>query len=276
MANIEVEEVSEDELWAIEVAIEEAERFQAQDASFLPGPEGRQMCRMGRALIEAAAMGSVPRLRKEGMGPMAAEVWGQEELLKLMVPCKSKRCSGSDKGSEVDSQEDEYIDDYLEQREDSEYCPCERSLCRVHLAEPSGDGPIATGFWACAGCKRVWCADCKPGLYTCEVCRIEDKDVWDKIFEKRWNRKNKGVSSDDYDPPDHEDLDDLVPEREYFSWVEGDPTARYCPKCLVSCQGDHTNCTKDCCPAHQSKHECMHVQILCGECPWDEGMYHEY
>jgi len=160
MANIEDEEVSEDELWAIEVAIEAAERFQAEDASFLPGHEGRKMCRIGRALMEAAAMGSVPRLRKEGMGPMAAEVWGQDELLKLMVPCKPKRCSGSDDGSGVDSQEDEEIDDYLERtreaRSDDEYCPCERALCRVHLAEPSGDGPIATGFWACEGCMRVW------------------------------------------------------------------------------------------------------------------------
>ena len=100
--------------------------------------------------------------------------------------------------------------------------------------------------------------------------------MWDQVFEKRWNKKSEGVTSDDYEPPDGDDLNDLVPEREWLSGVEGDPAARYCPRCLVSCQGDHTNCTKNCCPAHQRNHECLHVQALCGECPWDEGMYDEY
>ena len=117
MAGMETEDLPEKELWAIENAIQAAERFQAQDASFLPGHEGHgyssysthEMCRVGRALMEAAAMGCVPRLRKERMGPMASEVWGQEELLKLMVPCKSKRCCGSDDGSDVHSQEDEEV-----------------------------------------------------------------------------------------------------------------------------------------------------------------------
>ena len=114
-AGMEMENLPEKELWAIEEAMQAAERFQEQDASFLPGHEGHardsahEMCRMGRALMEAAAMGSVPRLRKEGMGPITAAVWGQEELLKLMVPCKAKRCCGSDDGSHVHSLEDEEV-----------------------------------------------------------------------------------------------------------------------------------------------------------------------
>ena len=114
---METEDLPEKKFWANEDAMQATERFQARDASFLPGHEGHayssdsahEMCRMGRTLMEAAAMGCVPRLRKERMVPMASEIWGQEELLKLMVPCKSKRCCGSDDGSDVHSQEGEEV-----------------------------------------------------------------------------------------------------------------------------------------------------------------------
>jgi len=76
----------------------------------------------------------------------------------------------------------------------------------------------------------VWCDDCKPEMGSCEVCAIEDSDIWDKVFEDRWKKKNAGVDSDHYDPPDGEDLDDLVPERDMMSFVKGDPTALYCPR----------------------------------------------
>ena len=47
-------------------------------------------------LMEAVAMGSVPRLRKEEMGPMAADVWEKQELERMMLPCESLRCSGTE------------------------------------------------------------------------------------------------------------------------------------------------------------------------------------
>ena len=42
------------------------------------------------------------------------------------------------------------------------------------------------------------------------MCAIEDSDIWEAVFQDRWTKKNAGVDSDHYDPPDGEDLDNLV------------------------------------------------------------------
>ena len=70
--------------------------------------------------------------------------------------------------------------------------------------------------------------------------------------------------------------DDCKPEMggcEVCAIVEGDPTARYCPQCIVHCQDGPNSCTMMCCPAHH-EHDCLHVLALAGE--GDDGMYDGY
>ncbi|KAJ1482125.1 hypothetical protein T484DRAFT_1805107 [Baffinella frigidus] len=219
MAGIEIEEMDEWDRFVlerdIEVAMAIARRRALPDASFLP-EQTTCICMLGQTLMEAVGMGAVPRLRKEGMGPMAADVWGNQELVRMMVPCKALRCSGavkSDEDSDADAGDGR----------------CEQTVCGVHLrkpGEPSDDGPIARGFWGCVGCDGVWCDGCKPALEGCEVCEVEDRDwhqlLWDKMDEEKKAREAEMSPAsargsddpfDDYqeeEPPDKSDWDRLV------------------------------------------------------------------
>ena len=38
---------------------------------------------------------SFPHLRTEGMGTMAANVWGKQDLVRMMLPCEALRWSGT-------------------------------------------------------------------------------------------------------------------------------------------------------------------------------------
>ena len=220
MAGIEVVEMTEWDRFVldrdIEAAMVVARRRAQPDGSFPPG-QTTCICRLGITLMEAVAMGSVPRLRKEGMGPMAADVWGKQELVRMMVPCEGLRCSGTfepDEDSDADAE--------------SDAGRCEQTVCGVHLRKPSDEdgGPIARGFWGCAGCDEIWCEGCKPALEGCEVCEAEDKD-WHQILGERMEAEQaernaerspaseRGSDYDPYDyqepePPDADDFAQLV------------------------------------------------------------------
>ncbi|KAJ1474884.1 hypothetical protein T484DRAFT_1910679, partial [Baffinella frigidus] len=243
--------------------MELARRRALPDGSYPPG-QTTCICRMGMALMEAVGMGSVPRLRKEGMGPMAADVWGNQELVKMMVPCEELRCSGA-----VKSGRQLLLNEWVQDGR------CEQTVCGVHLREPSDDGPIARGFWGCAGCDEVWCEGCMPVLQTCEVCEAEATD-WQHTFSERIEEERGSPqipgSEDDWDeyqeekPPDGDDWERLVPEHELISGLNGDPAHRYCPSCLEICS---EACGKGSCPDHHG-HTCSHVQVLCMERNFDD------
>jgi len=209
MAGIEVVEMTSWDRFVLEsdidAAMEVSSRRALPDGSFPPG-QTTCICRMGMALMEAVGMGSVPRLRKERMGPMVADVWGKQELVRMMVPCEALRCSGavkSDEDSDADSDDGR----------------CEQTVCGVHLREPSDDGPISRGFWGCAGCDEVWCEECMPDLQTCEVCETEARD-WQHTFAERLEEERGSPpipgSEDEWEeyqeeePPDGDDWVRLV------------------------------------------------------------------